>query len=96
MGWCNDSSTKVVAHYVFSPGDYRALSSFGEKDNLQKHHVMRTDEGTAMTFTLAKKSINDYTKSLKIGQNIFLTLAYSNHKDFKHHSEFRKTIKIKL
>lgn len=96
MGKVVDGKAQVVEHYTSNPGNYRPITQYGVTTQVNDTRGIETSEKTSISFSLPTKSHSKYQKSLNIGQQYHLIMAYSQEDDFQHHSIMRTSTKIKL
>lgn len=96
MGHIVDGQTTVVEYFVNKPGDYNPIDSYAAVP--QVLHVEGSEKGkeTIIKFSLPIKSKSDFQKNLNEGQSYTMILAYSQEKDFQHHSSMRTSVEVIL
>ncbi|WP_456459487.1 DOMON domain-containing protein [Reichenbachiella sp.] len=89
-----DSCPEVVEHTVLSHGVYRpieeVLTSVADVEGIENMIASR------IQFSLPTSNYAKHAKMLEEGQQIYMTLAYSESDDFQHHSIMRTTVQVQL
>ena len=96
MGNVINSKPNVTEHYTLNPGNYKAITELGEKNQVSNVWGVESSSGTSIKFSLPVKPVNKYQKDMSEGNKYTMIIAYSQEDDFQHHSIMRTSVNIKL
>jgi hypothetical protein len=96
MGNIINGKVNVIEHYTSSPGNYKPISFYGSKPQVDHINGSEKDGHSEIYFSLPTTSHNIYQKDLSEGQSYHFILAYSREDDFQHHSMMRTSLLHKL
>ena len=96
MGAVTNGKAEVKEHHVFKPGDYQSFEAIGEPESITEVSGSQTSHSTSIQFSLPTSSFFQYSKTLKPNTEITMLIAYSQKRDFQHHSIMRTSINVKL
>ena len=96
MGRIVNGKAEVAEMYTSSPGRYYSIKEYGEATSITIVKGNESNSNSSIYFCLPITPKNKYQRSLKEGSEYYMTLAYSTHDNFSHHSRMRTTVKLKL
>ena len=96
MGNIVEGVPNIIEHYTLNPGDYRTISSLGEKSQVKDITGVEKASNSTLVFSLPIIAVSKYQKDLTEGTEYTMIIAYSQEDDFQHHSIMRTSVNVTL
>ncbi|MEL6588524.1 MAG: DOMON domain-containing protein [Bacteroidota bacterium] len=96
MGRIQDGKAEVVEHYTLARGDYRPISMLGGGEAVQDVSGGERDGSSWIRFSIPIDGDGPYRRTLGLGSEHVMQMAYSQDDDFQHHSRMRTSVKVRL
>ena len=95
MARVQDDAAVAEEHFA-DPPQHFDIRTRGERETVRIIRSTQDSNGTLVEFELDARPAQPSGFGLAPGQNVWLTLAYSDHDDFTHHSRFRSAKSVRL
>jgi hypothetical protein len=96
MARMNQGKAEVIEFKTLAPGNYKPIVNLGGKSMVISSEGKEKNETTNITLSIKTTADNGLQKDLSEGEEYCLHMAYSQDKDFQHHSVMRTSVQVEL
>lgn len=91
-----NGQTVFEDQFITGMGIHPKVSTLGGQSHVTHAEIISTEQGRKLKLEIKTRPQDDLHYKLLPNRRVYLTLAYSHHNDFNHHSTQRQSVWINL